>query len=102
MELKFYRAWGRRYPLLIPQVNFGSKWRRYRVDFRVADSKTVVEVDGHEWHQKNKAQVARDRERDRWFQAQGYQVVRFTGSEVYEKSEACCDELRDILVANKC
>lgn len=49
----------------------------------------VIECDGHEFHERTKAQAARDRSRDRWMAAQGYQVIRFTGAEIWKDPVAC-------------
>lgn len=53
----------------------------------------VVEVDGHDFHEKTKAQAKHDKQRDRQLQAHGYPVYRFTGSEVYSDPFACAGEV---------
>jgi very-short-patch-repair endonuclease len=63
----------------------------YRADFTVG--RTVVEVDGHAWHQRSPEQVARDRRRDRYMTARGWRVLRFTGSEVLRDALACAAEV---------
>jgi len=50
-----------------------------------------VELDGHEFHQKTKKQVERDYKRTRTIQEAGFQLVRFTGSEVYNDPGYCVD-----------
>jgi len=52
-------------------VRFG----RYVVDIYVARRRLVVECDGEYWHRGADRQ-RRDRERDRWFKARGYRVLR--------------------------
>lgn len=66
----------------------------YRPDFELVRGAEllVVELDGHEFHQKTREQVEHDKRRDRWFAAQGYRVIRFTGSEVWRDPDACVDE----------
>lgn len=69
-----------------PQVIIG----RYVVDFMVTyetpltngEFKVVIECDGHDFHEKTKEQVARDKERDRFMTLQGYIVLRYSGSEI--------------------
>ena len=68
---------------------------KYRVDFLVAskdkDGKSmcvVVECDGHDFHEKTKEQVARDKKRDRYLQKIGYHVLRYSGSEIW--NDKCC------------
>lgn len=60
----------------------------YRADFYLhcpsaKKQHVVVECDGHEFHERTKEQAAHDRSRDRWMVAQGYTVLRFTGSELH-------------------
>lgn len=66
----------------------------YRVDFLVTGSmpSTIVECDGHDWHERTKEQAARDKKRDRWLQAQGHRVFRFTGSEIHRRAIYCALE----------
>jgi very-short-patch-repair endonuclease len=61
----------------------------------------VVECDGHDFHEKTKEQVRRDKARDRWLQIQGYPVMRFSGSEIYRDSEACCKEIGDLALKQR-
>lgn len=59
----------------------------------------VVELDGHDFHERTKEQARRDRSRDRSFVSIGWRIVRFTGSEIYANSSKCHDELEDALCA---
>ncbi|RKY09302.1 MAG: hypothetical protein DRP65_07975 [Planctomycetota bacterium] len=61
----------------------------YRVDFLLVCEnpgvqQVVVECDGHEFHEKTKEQVMRDKKRDRFLIIRGYKVVHFSGSEIYK------------------
>lgn len=80
----------------------------FRVDFLVTgydydfDAREVVrrgqvavEVDGHEFHEKTKEQAQHDKARDREIQRAGYQVFRFTGSEVWRDPIGCAREAVD-------
>lgn len=74
----------------------------WRVDFLVStragtDSREflIVECDGHEFHERTKDQAAKDRARDREFQAKGYTVFRFTGSEIWRDPCGCADQIID-------
>lgn len=53
----------------------------------------AIECDGHEYHNKNKKQVQRDKERDRFFALEGYQIMRFSGSEIVADPEKCANEV---------
>lgn len=72
---------------------------KYRPDFLVlAEShghmfRFIVEVDGHDFHERTKEQAARDKKRDRWFQSEGYSVLRFTGSEVFRDPLDCAKQV---------
>jgi len=60
--------------------------------------KMVVEVDGHDFHERTKEQAERDRSRDRHMTADGYLVLRFTGREVYRDVSEVASEIEDILI----
>lgn len=77
------------------QVRMG----RYTVDFVIERNgrEVVVEVDGHDYHERTKEQAAHDRKRDRWMAAQGHKVMRFTGSEVWKDAVACVREVDALL-----
>ena len=82
-----------------PQVEVGP----YRVDFVYTYNiegigvpvKVAVELDGHEFHEKTKAQAKRDKAKDRYLQKQGYYVFRYTGSDVFADPERCIQEIHD-------
>jgi len=67
----------------------------YRLDFAFVakDHRLVVEVDGHEYHNRTKTQAEHDRCRDRALTLQGWRVVRFAGSEVYAAPVRCAQEV---------
>ena len=77
-----------------PQIKCG----RYRVDFGVISMTALlpilyaIECDGHDFHEKTKEQVARDRSRERALQAAGIRVVRFAGSEIWNEHWWCVQE----------
>lgn len=89
--------------ILVPQCPVG----RYRADFVLAVAFIppevteapqarkfwCVECDGHDFHERTKEQAAHDRMRDRWFQAQGFAVLRFTGSEIVREGARCAAEV---------
>lgn len=61
-------------------------------------SSLVIECDGHEFHEKTKQQVERDKVRERAIVAAGYTLLRFAGSEIHRNSDACAKEIRDFLL----
>ncbi len=79
---------------------------RYHVDFAVFVEnfhgdilRIAVECDGHDFHEKTKAQAARDKKRDRFLQTEGWRVLRFTGSEIFNRSAECACEVDDLAFA---
>lgn len=98
-------------------INFGSELKKfnckfeifetqekidkYRVDFLLIVSKNnneykkfVIELDGHDFHEKTKEQAKKDKEKDRFLISEGYTVVRFTGSEIYNN---CIEKVNEFL-----
>lgn len=69
---------------------------KYRLDFAFPDKKLAVECDGHAYH-STRDQRGRDADRDRELIAQGWTVIRFTGSQIHENPERCADEVKRIL-----
>ena len=53
----------------------------------------VIELDGHDFHEKTKEQAQKDKERDRILQHGGYQVLRYTGSEVWNDPSGTIDDV---------
>lgn len=53
----------------------------------------VVECDGHEFHEKTKHQAKHDKARDRYLKSQGFHILRFTGSEIYNDPAKCVREV---------
>jgi len=58
-------------------------------------AKVVVELDGHDFHERTKEQASRDKARDRWMTANGIIVLRFTGSDVWRNPFQCAAECAD-------
>ncbi len=70
-----------------PQAKFGA----YKVDFLLSQidlgpddiyTPVVVELDGHEFHDKDKTQRSYEKARDRFLVKSGLRVLHFTGSDV--------------------
>jgi very-short-patch-repair endonuclease len=58
--------------------------------------KLVIEIDGHDWHEKTKEQAAYDKRRDREIAKSGHIVLRFTGSEIFTNAKKCICEILEI------
>ena len=83
----------------------------YRVDILILDASMpfdlrepswiIVECDGHDYHERTKEQARRDKQRDRFFTAKGFRVLRFTGSEIWADPDACAAEIVENLSCNE-
>ncbi len=92
-----------------PQSEISTSAGDFRVDFELnycrEDKRTghavgatvLVECDGHDFHEKTKAQAAKDKRRDRALIAKGYTVLHFTGSEIWRDPKKCAAEVFDQL-----
>jgi len=72
--------------------------KNYRVDFLLTatnynpkfekngyyQKRVIVECDGHHYHDRTKEQAKRDKSKDRKLQSLGYEVYRYTGSEIWQ------------------
>ena len=86
---------------------------KYRLDFyivvlyldekgnRVKNCYFEIECDGYEFHQKTKEQIIYDNERERNLQKEGYEIIRFSGSEINSNPYKCVQEIIDIILS-KC
>lgn len=83
IEARLYRAMTARGLNPVPQFNVG----RFYPDFAFPDLKTAVEADGKDYHSGERK--ARDEERDRLLQHDGWTVLRFSGSEIYRDADTC-------------
>jgi very-short-patch-repair endonuclease len=67
----------------------------YRIDFALPEKKVAIELDGHEYH-KTQEQRTYDAQRERTLQELGWQVIRFTGTEIYRDVSACIEQVKRI------
>lgn len=69
--------------LFYPQEKIGN----YRADFLCyfmnGKQKYIIECDGHDFHEKTKEQAKYDKQRERFFVSNGYKVLRYSGSEIF-------------------
>lgn len=81
---------------------------KYRVDFLIQSffkplsqkcQSFIIECDGHDFHEKTKEQAKHDKERDRYFTKNGFKVLHYTGSEIYNNFPDIEDEIEDFLVS---
>jgi hypothetical protein len=53
----------------------------------------IIEADGHDFHEKTKEQAKRDKIRDRHLIQEGYTILHFTGSEIWNDSDGVMKEI---------
>lgn len=92
--------------VVTPQPGIALPGRTLHPDFRVEltllapgspSAALFVECDGHDYHNARKEQVTRDRRRDRAILSEGYNAIRFTGSEIWADGFSCARETVRIL-----
>ena len=92
------------------QKTIKTKNKNYRVDFLLKfafwngskEAKTfnlVIECDGHDFHEKTKEQVKKNNQRDRDLQKEDFNVLHFSGSEIYNEWWKCRDDIFDYIIA---
>lgn len=88
------------------EIKCGNK--KYRVDFLIpvayknqGNKCFVIECDGHEFHQKTKEQVEKDNTRTRDLQKAGYEIIRFSGTEIWHRPYKCAKDVLNIILS-KC
>lgn len=83
--------------------NKSSNKESFRVDFLLRakvnkkEHKVIVECDGHEFHERTKEQAARDKQRVRMLVLEGYIVLNYTGSEIWNSPFKCAREALGIM-----
>lgn len=92
IELRFFVFAMSKIPGLHPQIEVGP----YRIDLAIPEKKVAIELDGHEFH-KTREQRTSDAQRERYLQRQGWQVIRFTGTEIHKDVAKCIDEAIEII-----
>jgi very-short-patch-repair endonuclease len=90
---------------LQPQTSVSTHKGTYTVDFIVERSsgqsaRVAIELDGHEFHERTKAQAANDKSRERAIVTTGLPVLRFTGSEVFNNPRHVMDEVISYFIKN--
>ncbi|TCL74207.1 uncharacterized protein DUF559 [Hydrogenispora ethanolica] len=89
--------------LIEPQYEIHLNSTTYRVDFLISVQisgqfvRLIVECDGHDFHERTKAQARYDRRRERRLKASGYEVIRFTGSEIVADPYKCVTETMELM-----
>lgn len=95
---------------LSPQAKIIANGNKYYADFLVeyADDGSgqcpdqelnlIIECDGHEFHKATKEQVKHDNQRDYDLKISGYDVLHYSGSQIFEDPLKCAKEIYDYIV----
>lgn len=96
---------------LLQQEEIHTDEKKYRVDFLFDteensdfywfenELKLVIECDGHDYHKTTKAQVKKDNERDCDLKMSGYDVLHFSGSQIYNEPWKCAERVYDYILS---
>lgn len=96
---------------LLEQEEINVDGKNYRVDFLFDTNENadfywfenelrlVIECDGHDFHKITKAQVKRDNERDCDLKMAGYDILHFSGSQIYNEPWKCAERVYDYILA---
>jgi very-short-patch-repair endonuclease len=82
--------------MLLPQAPVD----RFRIDFAMWSEYHgwfAIELDGHDFHERTKAQASRDKAKDRGLVRLGFKVIRYTGSDVFRDPYACWRDVVDTM-----
>lgn len=78
-------------------VEFGPQDTRVRSHDRgIPEPKVAIELDGHDFHERTKEQVAHRNERDRDAQADGWTILHFSGTELHRDPLKCAVAVLDV------
>lgn len=94
---------------IYPQYEIQTIKRKYIADFLISfgdyyiatgyypenNVEIIVECDGHEFHEKTKEQVRKNNERDLALKKAGYDVIHFSGSQIYNDYAKCVTEVAE-------
>lgn len=87
---------------VLPQCHVNVPGGKFRIDIALRylhaegghkPTWIAVECDGHDFHERTKEQAERDKARDRELQMLGWEVARFTGSEIVRDTIGVVEDL---------
>lgn len=94
IEVRLFKALRRKNYQVYTQVACNN----YRIDLVIytGKKKLAIEADGKNYH-SSVQQVKHDKEKDWQLRKHGWEVIRFTGSEIYRNSNQCVEEIEKLL-----
>lgn len=98
---------------LLPQYEIAVDGRKYFADFVFLTDeelyeftrfehkyRLVIECDGHDFHEKTKQQVAKRNKRDMDLKIAGYDVIHFSGSQIFDDPISCAKDALSLIKSN--
>ena len=82
----------------LPQPEVNARLHGYEVDFLWRAQRLIVEVDGGRWH-GNAAALERDHRKNARLRAKGYEVLRYTYTQVRDDRDAVVAEIATAIAA---
>ena len=68
------------------------------IDIKHPEFKLAIECDGHDFHERTKEQVTKDNEREYDLKMSGFDVLRFSGSQIYNKPFRCAAQAYEYIM----
>ena len=104
-----YQLWNsKEYIFLFSQAEIITNNKKYIADFLFetdefvnkfnTNKKIVIECDGYEFHQKTKEQVQYDNEREFDLKMAGYEVLRFSGTQIFNNPIKCAEDTYNFIM----
>lgn len=78
-------------PPELARLQVAHKVASYRLDFALPEINLGIELDGYEYHSSKDA-FTKDRQRERYLRSIGWDIIRFSGSEIHRDVKQCVDE----------
>ena len=72
----------------------------WSIDFLLPEHKIVVEADGEYWHSDLKTKM-KDRRKDAWLKAKGFEVLHFAGKQIEHNPDFCIEKIIELIEKQK-
>ena len=71
---------------------------KYIVDFYIASSNIVIEIDGSQHYEDDAIQ--KDKERDKYLKEQGIEVIRYSNQDINKRFKNVCEDILSKLITS--
>ncbi|NBV82516.1 DUF559 domain-containing protein [bacterium] len=72
----------------------------WSIDFLLPEYRIVVEADGEYWHSDVKTKM-KDRRKDAWLKAKGFEVLHFEGKQIEHNPDFCIEKIIELIEKQK-